>query len=60
MNIRPKLSGAPLAYALHRVDGTAEPLKQFSERLWADDRTISARLKELVFLRSSIVNECPT
>ena len=28
--------------------------------LWSDDRTVSAALKELVFLRTSVVNACPT
>jgi hypothetical protein len=60
MKIRPKLSGAPLAYALHLVDGVTEPLRGFTENLWGDERAVSAQLKELVFLRSSIVNECHT
>ena len=60
MKIRPKLSGAPLAYTVNLVDGVAEHLTAFSSSLWADDRAVSARLKELVFLRTSIVNECHT
>jgi hypothetical protein len=60
MKIRPKLSGAPLAYALHLVDGAAEPLRAFTDSLWSDERAVSAQLKELVFLRSSVVNECHT
>jgi len=60
MKIRPKLSGAPLAYTANLVDGTADPLRAFSASLWADDRVVPARLKELVFLRTSIVNECHT
>lgn len=60
MNIRPKLSGAPLAYALHQVDGTADSYRDFGTSLWSDERAVSAALKELVFLRCSIVNECPT
>lgn len=60
MKTRPKLSGAPLAYATHLVDGAGDHYRAFSMALWADDRLVSARLKELVFLRTSIINECHT
>lgn len=60
MGIRFKLSGAPLAYTQALVEGTAEPYKSFGTNLWSDDRAVPARLKELVFMRSSIVNQCPT
>lgn len=60
MKSRPKLSGAPLAYTLAQVDGTADPYRSFGAALWSDEQTVSAALKELVFLRSSIVNECHT
>lgn len=60
MKSRPKLAAAPLAYANHQVEGTADPYREFGASLWSDDRAVSARLKELVFLRCSIVNECPT
>jgi len=60
VKIRPKLSGAPLAYAMFQVDGTQEPYRAFGSSLWADDRAVSALLKELIFLRCSIVNECST
>lgn len=60
MQSRPKLTGAPLAYAMWKVDGTREPYGDFGRALWSDDRTVGRRLKELLFLRSSIVNECPT
>jgi hypothetical protein len=60
MKIRPKLSGAPLGYTLAQVEGTAEPYQSFGATLWADDRTVSALLKELVFIRTSIVNQCLT
>lgn len=43
-----------------KVDGTADPYRAFGSSLWADDRRASAQLKELVFLRCSVVNECPT
>jgi hypothetical protein len=60
MKSRPKLSGAPLGYTLARVEGTADAYTAFGKSLWSDQRFVSAALKELVFLRSSIVNECPT
>ena len=60
MKTRIKLSGAPLGYALAQVDGTSEPYKAFGKALWADDQAVSLRLKELIFMRTSIVNECPT
>lgn len=56
--IRPKLTAAPLGYAMYRVEGTADPYRRFVDELWGDDRSVSAQLKELVFLRTSIVNEC--
>jgi len=59
MNIRPKLSGAPLGYTLALVDG-AEVYKDFGKAIWSDNGAVPATLKELVFMRSSIVNECPT
>ncbi len=54
------MSGAPLAYSLAKVEGTAEPYQAFGKALWAKEAAIPAALKELVFLRSSIVNQCPT
>lgn len=57
---RPKLSGAPLAYTLAKVEGTADPYQAFGKSLWSDGRAVAATLKELVFLRSSIVNRCAT
>ncbi|MGI9613406.1 MAG: hypothetical protein ACR2QO_10885 [Acidimicrobiales bacterium] len=60
MKSRPKLSGAPLAYTLAKVDNTTEPYQGFGKAVWAGTTTVSAALKELVFLRTSIVNRCPT
>ena len=64
MKSRPKLSGAPLAYALHKVEGTTDPYNSFGTALWVENEEAaegaSAVLKELVFLRTSIVNECET
>ncbi len=60
MRSRPKLAGAPLAYALALVDGTTDPYASFGAALWSEERAVPVRLKELVFLRTSIVNECHT
>jgi hypothetical protein len=43
-----------------RVEGTADPYAAFGQSLWSAERAVAPALKELVFLRSSIVNECPT
>ena len=59
MKVRPKLSGAPLGYTLSLVEGT-EVYSDFGKALWSDDQSVPATLKELVFIRSSIVNDCPT
>jgi len=60
MNIRPKLSAAPLGYTLHKVDGTADAYKAFGSALWDEDAALALRVKEMVFIRASIVNQCPT
>ena len=60
MRSRPKLSGAPLAYTLAKAGGTADHYQAFGKTLWADDRAVAARLKELIFLRTSIINRCET
>lgn len=60
MKIRPKLTGAPLGYTLAAVEGTSDSYKAFGTALWSDDQVVPATLKELLFLRTSIVNQCPT
>jgi len=60
MKIRPKLSGAPLGYTLELVDGVGDHYQAFGKQLWSDDQPVPATLKELLFLRTSIVNQCPT
>ncbi len=59
MKIRPKLSGSPLGYTLALVDGT-DVYSDFGKALWHDDRRVDPKLKELVFIRSTIINDCPT
>ncbi|MEM7094551.1 MAG: hypothetical protein AAF567_16225 [Actinomycetota bacterium] len=59
MKLRPKLSGAPLGYTLALVEGT-EIYSDFGKVLWSDDQSVPATLKELLFIRTSIINDCPT
>ena len=60
MKSRPKLAGAPLAYTMALVEGCGDEYQAFGSALWAEDRALLPEVKELVFLRSSIVNRCPT
>ena len=60
MKVRVKLSGAPLGYTLAMIENAAEPYKAFGKAIWSDDLQVPPALKELLFLRSSIVNQCPT
>jgi len=60
MHIRPKLTASPLLYTLLGVEKLGDGYQSFASSLWSDDRTVSAALKELVFLRTSVVNACPT
>ena len=60
MKSRPKLSGAPLAYTMSKIEGVGDPYAAFGKQLWSDERAVPAVLKELIFLRCSIVNECHT
>lgn len=48
-----------MGYTLSIVDGT-EVYSDFGKALWSDEREVEATLKELLFIRTSIVNECPT
>ncbi len=60
MKSRPKLSGAPLAYTLAKVEGTADAYASFGTALWSDEQSVPPAVKELVFLRTSVINECHT
>jgi hypothetical protein len=60
MKIRPKLSAAPLGYTLTKVDGAADAYKAFGSALWSDESAVPLRLKELIFIRTSMVNQCST
>ena len=57
---RPKVREAPYGHTLTLVPGAREGAAALSKALWADDGALSAVTKELVFLRTSIVNRCPT
>ena len=59
MKVRPKLAGAPLAYTLSLVEGTGV-YPDFGKALWHEDRVVPSTLKELLFIRTSIINDCPT
>jgi hypothetical protein len=50
---------APNGYVLALV-GAAEAFTAFVAALWNDAKTVTQRQKELVFLRTSIVNHCDT
>ena len=60
MKVRIKLSGAPLAYTLALLEGANDPYKAFGSQVWSEERNISLVLRELLFMRTSIVNQCPT
>lgn len=60
MKVRYKLTGAPLGYTTAMVEGSAEPYTAFGKAIWAEDGAVSPATKELVFLRTSVVNQCPT
>ncbi len=60
MKTRVKLSGAPLAYTLALVEDAAVPYKSFGKKIWSDELTVPLTMKELLFIRTSIINQCPT
>lgn len=59
MKIRPKLAGAPLGYTLSIVEGT-NIYSEFGKALWSDDQAVDPKLKELLFIRTTLINDCPT
>ena len=59
MNIRPKLSGAPLAYTLAKVEGTADHYDAFGKTLWSEHQSVSAAMKELVFSGARLSTSAP-
>ena len=55
---RPRVREAPFGYTTTLVPGAKDALAAFSAAIWSDEGTVPARTKELVFLRTSIVNKC--
>ncbi len=56
----PSLREAPFGYTLRLVPGLEAAVAGLRDVLWSAEGTVSARLKELVFLRTSVVNHCET
>lgn len=57
---RPALREAPYGYTVSLVNGLPDALAGFVAALWNPAGAARARVKELVFLRTSIVNRCHT
>ena len=55
-----RLRTAPYGYTVGLVPGLREALDGFADTLWREDGRVSRRAKELVFLRTSVVNRCET
>jgi len=60
MTQRPALREAPYGYTVSLVNGLPDALASFIAALWNPAGAASERVKELVFLRTSIVNRCHT
>jgi hypothetical protein len=56
----PTIREAPYGYTLKLVPGAAEAIEQLVAALWSPDGAVPPRVKELVFLRTSMVNKCET
>jgi hypothetical protein len=57
---RPALREAPYGYTVSLVNGLPDALAGFAAALWNPTGAAPERVKELVFLRTSIVNHCAT
>jgi hypothetical protein len=57
---RPKVRPGPYGYTLTLVPGARDGGAALSQALWSDEGTVPGITKELVFLRTSHVNRCPT
>lgn len=55
---RPRVREAPFGYTTTLVSGAKEALAAYSAAIWSDEGTVPPRTKELIFLRTSIVNNC--
>lgn len=54
----PRLRQAPFGYTVRLVPGVQEATGELSKVLWDPAGEVSPEMKELVFLRSSIINRC--
>jgi len=54
----PRVREAPFGYTTTLVPGAKEALAAYSAAIWSDEGTVPPRTKELIFLRTSIVNNC--
>ncbi len=55
---RPRVREAPFGYTTTLVPGAQDALAAFTTAIWSPEGRVDERLKELVFLRTSIVNRC--
>lgn len=55
---RPRVREAPFGYTTTLVPGAKDALTAFSAAIWSAEGTVPEVTKELVFLRTSIVNRC--
>lgn len=51
---------APFAFTVAQVPGAKEGFDAFATALWSQDGAVPRRSKELIFLRTSILNDCVT
>lgn len=51
---------APYGHTISLVPGAREALAGWSAVLWREDGAVAPRVKELAFLRTSLVNGCRT
>ena len=56
----PTIREAPYGYTVRLVPGAPEALEKLVATLWNPDGAVAPRVKELVFLRTSMVNQCET
>ena len=57
---RPSLREEPFGYTLTLVPGAKEVVAGIRTAFWDPQGAVSERTKELVFLRTSVVNRCET
>lgn len=57
---RPELREAPFGYTTTIVPGAKDALAAVTAVLWDPAGAVSVQTKELVFLRTSVVNGCET